>query len=103
MYESQAFKQTMREYPLVLEFYGKTDGTNEYLSDVPVQIADVQGKTVLDTLSRGPFLLARLPYGRYTIVATYRDHKQQRTVNVSPAGHARAVFIWPKGWADPGI
>jgi hypothetical protein len=92
----------MRDYPLVLEFYGKTDGTNEYLSDVPVRIADAQGKTVLDTLSRGPFLLARLPYGRYTVVATYRDHKQERTVNVSAAGHARAVFIWPKGWADSG-
>ncbi|RDJ98168.1 carboxypeptidase-like regulatory domain-containing protein [Paraburkholderia lacunae] len=92
--QARAIKDVMRDYSLVLTFVGTTQNGNEYLSDVPVTIADVNGNTVLDTKSDGPFMLASLPKGRYTITASYKGKTEQRTVNISTSQHARQVFTW---------
>lgn len=92
--QSRAIKDVMRDYPLVLTFVGTTRNGNEYLSDVPVTITDVSGNTVLDTTSDGPFMLASLPGGRYTVTASYGGKTEQHTVNVSTARHARQTFTW---------
>jgi len=92
--ESQAIKQAMPDYPLVLEFSGKTQYGNEYLAAVPVTIVDAHDKTVLQTAANGPFLLARLPAGRYTVAATYQDKTERRTIDVTPHGHVREFFLW---------
>ncbi len=92
--ESQAIKQVMPSYPLVLEFSGQTAYGNEYLSGVPVKIVDTQGKTVLKTQTDGPFLLARLPVGRYSVAATYHDQTEHRTFDLAPHSHVREFFLW---------
>jgi hypothetical protein len=93
--ESAAIKNVMRNYPLVLEFVGKTTAGNEYLADVPVQIDDVHGMALLDTNSQGPFMFVSLPNGRYTVTASYKGNRQHRVVNVAPAAHAHEMFVWP--------
>lgn len=92
--ESHAIKEAMHDYPLVLEFAGKTSYGNEYLAAVPVKIVDAHGKTVLETSARGPFLLVSLPAGRYTVTASYGERTEHRSVSVSPNGHARKFFLW---------
>lgn len=92
--ESQALRQAMPGYPLVLEFSGRTSAGNEYLADVPVKIVDAHGQTVLQAHADGPFLLARLPAGRYTVAATYRGKTEQRAIDLAAGGHLKAFFLW---------
>ncbi|MFL9959000.1 carboxypeptidase regulatory-like domain-containing protein [Paraburkholderia nemoris] len=93
--ESTAIKGEMGNYPLVLEFAGKTNAGNDYLADIPVQISDAHGTVVLDTSSRGPFILISLPNGRYTVTAIYNGKQVRRAVSVVTGAHAHEVFIWP--------
>ncbi|CAG9180799.1 carboxypeptidase regulatory-like domain-containing protein [Cupriavidus pinatubonensis] len=92
--ESQALKEAMHNYPLVLEFAGRTSDGNKYLADVPVRIFDAHGKAILETSARGPFLLVSLPAGRYTVAASYGEKTEQRSVNVLPNGHVHQLFLW---------
>jgi len=93
--ESTAIKGELGNYPLVLEFAGKTNAGNDYLADIPVQISDSHGTVVLDTSSRGPFMLVSLPNGRYTVTATYKGNEVRRAVSVVAGAHAHELFIWP--------
>jgi len=92
--QSAAMKQEMRNYPLVLEFAGHTSGGNDYLADIPVQIVDAHGNAVLSTVTRGPFLLASLPDGHYSVTATYNGLSKRRSVNVHASSHVHEVFLW---------
>lgn len=89
--EIAAMKAAAARYPLELVFVGK-DGS--YLAGNPVVVRDASGQVVLDTQSDGPFLLARLPPGRYAVKATYLDQSREQRVSVSANGHARVVFAW---------
>jgi len=44
--------------------------TGAYLADINVTIVDASNKVLLDTMSEGPWLLAKLPAGNYQISAT---------------------------------
>lgn len=92
--ESSAIKQAASQYPLELEFVRKATGRDEYVSDVKVTIKDHAGKTVLETVSGGPFLLARLPTGQFTVSAERGGEAKQRVVNIRPHGHERVMFEW---------
>jgi hypothetical protein len=51
---------------------------------------------VLDVTSDGPFLLAKLPSGEYTVKANYAGRTLEKVVHVAqPPASARAVFVWP--------
>jgi hypothetical protein len=65
-----------------------------YVSDVGVVVADAAGKTVLDTTSEGPWLLARLPAGNYQIVATFSGNPVKRQVAVGAATLNTVDFRW---------
>ncbi|MEM5338345.1 carboxypeptidase regulatory-like domain-containing protein [Paraburkholderia azotifigens] len=93
--QSAALKDVMHEYPLVLEFAGKSNQGNEYLADVPVHITDMHGTTLLNATAHGPFMLASLPNGRYKVSASYEGKTQQHVVDVTSSGHARTMFLWP--------
>ena len=93
--ESEAIKRAASKYPLALEFYMTATPRNEYLSDVSVVVKDRAGKTVLDTVSGGPFLLASLATGTYSVTATTKEgNAQRRSVEVKSGGHQRLVFTW---------
>jgi hypothetical protein len=63
-------------------------GTGEYLSDVRVIIADGRDDPVLDTVTDGPWLFARLPPGQYTIRIPDGTH---RTVAAAASGHTLSI------------
>ncbi|AXF23983.1 hypothetical protein CUJ89_26890 [Burkholderia pyrrocinia] len=92
--QSTAIKQEMGKYSLVLEFAGRTRGGNDYLADIPVQITDAHAKTVLSTVTTGPFLLVSLPDGHYSVTATYNDQIKRRSFDVHAPSHLHAVFVW---------
>ncbi|RZF27907.1 carboxypeptidase regulatory-like domain-containing protein [Paraburkholderia sp. UYCP14C] len=90
--ESTALRQARRQWPLSLQFTGP--GAS-YVADVQVRIAKAGGATVLDTTSKGPYMLVRLPQGRYTVSATYSGVTRSESVNVHGNGSARATFAFP--------
>jgi len=91
--QSQTFKSMARDYPLELMFVTK-GSPNRYLADVKVQIKDKSGNVVLDTTSNGPFLLAKVPPGKYTITAESEGGVKRQTVQVGGGKTQRAVFVW---------
>lgn len=65
-----------------------------YVSDVKVTIADAAGKSVLDTTSEGPWLLAKLPLGNYQVTATFAGNAVTRKVAVDAAKLKILDFRW---------
>lgn len=92
--QSSAIKGVMHNYPLVLEFVGRTNFGNDYLADVPVQISDTHGRNLLNVQTGGPFLLMSLPHGQYTVTAMYNGMVKHRTIDITAATHAREIFEW---------
>ena len=66
-----------------------------YLSDVDVAIKDAGGKTLIQHTAEGPFLLAKLPGGTYSVSATYDGKTQSRKIKVG-GGLRTEYFRWPK-------
>ncbi|MGF6755499.1 carboxypeptidase regulatory-like domain-containing protein [Paraburkholderia sp. GAS334] len=89
--ESTALQAAQSQWPLSLRFTGPG---SEFLADVAVKVVDAHGAEVLDTKSRGPYMLVRLRPGRYTVHATYKDSDQSKAVSVTGKGTARAAFYW---------
>ena len=68
--------------------------SGDYVSGVEVAIADAAGKTLLDTTSEGPWLLAKLPGGNYQIFATFAGMAEERTVTVGVEKLKTVDFRW---------
>ncbi|MCC8394093.1 carboxypeptidase regulatory-like domain-containing protein [Paraburkholderia sp. MMS20-SJTR3] len=89
--ESRALQAAQSEWPLTLRFTGPT---SNFLADVQVRIVDAHDGEVLNTTSRGPFMLVRLHPGRYTVHAKYNDREQTHTVTVPAHGNVKSAFVW---------
>jgi hypothetical protein len=89
--ESRALRQAQSQWPLTLRFTGPS---GQFLADVNVRIVDAHNGEVLNTTSRGPFMLVRLSPGRYTVHAKYNDREQTRTVSVPARGNVKSAFTW---------
>jgi hypothetical protein len=89
--EASALRRAQHEWPLVMRFTGPG---SEYLADVHVRIVGAHAGEILNTDSRGPYMLVRLPPGRYTIHATYNGNDQRKAVTVPERGSVRADFYW---------
>ncbi|MEX3960014.1 carboxypeptidase family protein [Trinickia symbiotica] len=93
--QAAAIKQAMHDYPLALEFVGKTKSNgNEYLADVPVKVIGTHGETMLSTDAQGPFMLLSLPKGRYVVTASHDGKTERRTVDIGSGTHAHEMFLW---------
>ena len=66
----------------------------EYLSGVKVTIADAAGKTLLDTMSEGPWFLTKLPVGKYQVAASFAGKTEKRTVSVAAQQLKTVDFRW---------
>lgn len=65
-----------------------------YVADVHVTVRDGNGQTVLDTSTRGPFLLADLPDGRYEVEAQASGQRTERvTVDVAEGDRLARTFL----------
>ncbi|WP_345796549.1 carboxypeptidase-like regulatory domain-containing protein [Castellaniella sp. MT123] len=92
--ESTSFKESMSKFPLAITFDQMEQGKGDYVANVKVAVRDGHGKDVLDTTAQGPYLLARLPAGKYQVKATYQNETQTRNVDIGRKGSEHLVFSW---------
>ena len=92
--QAAAFKQAAATYPLELRFVQKATPKDEFLAGVKVTIRDHSSKVLLNATSDGPFLLAKLPAGKYQIEADHDGVLKRHTVEIRAGKHERAVFVW---------
>ncbi len=90
--ESEAMKRAASRYSISIEMASTARPRAEYVADVKIDIRDQRGTTVLSTTSEGPFLLAKLPPGAYTISAARNGKSQERKVVVGSGPHPRVKF-----------
>ena len=88
--EQQQLLARQRDYNLKLVF---TLNEGNYIADVNVAVKDKAGKTVLEDVSGGPFFLAKLPAGQYSVIATYDGKAVTRKVSVGGGLHTEQ-FRW---------
>ena len=89
--ESQALRSAASQWPLSLRF---TARSGEFLADVHVTIEDAHGTSVLDTTSRGPYMLVKVPPGRYSVHVSHAGISKTSAVTVRASGTARTTFAW---------
>jgi len=92
--EALAMKHAESQYPLSMEFVEKAKPHDEYLAAVAVTVKDHKGKTALDTISDGPYLLADLPAGKYTVHAIYDGKTLTKDATVVKGKPQQLVFDW---------
>ncbi|HLU01040.1 MAG TPA: carboxypeptidase regulatory-like domain-containing protein [Burkholderiaceae bacterium] len=90
-----AFKQAEASYPLSLVFAEDAGGgSRPYVADVEVVIKDDSGSVVLNVPAAGPYFLAKLKPGKYSVEATYMGKTQTQEVSVGQGGATRHVMTW---------
>jgi hypothetical protein len=95
--EAAAIENASRQWPMTLEFAVKDRKHDEFAADVTVSVRDAKGNATLEATSKGPFLLAKLEPGHYTVDATFGGKTLHEKVAVKAGLPAKAVFVWPAG------
>lgn len=95
--ESGMIKAEARHWPLALEFAVRTAGRAQFAADVDVLVRDAAGHEVLRAKAEGPFLLARLEPGQYTVQATLNGQVQNKPVHIEKDRPLRLLISWPPG------
>lgn len=88
----QALKAREKEFNVKLIF---TLVEGNYLADVGVTIKDAAGRTVVEQVADGPFFMAKLPPGNYSVTADYGGKAQTRKISASAKGLHTEYFRWP--------
>ncbi len=65
-----------------------------YVADVEVWITDDNGDNILHTSANGPWLIADLPQGSYSLKATFNGQTQNHDFTVSGDESRRLVLSW---------
>jgi len=99
---SSAIERASRHWPLTLEFAVKDNTHADFAAGVKTVVRDAKGHPVLRVDSAGPFVLAKLPPGRYSVDANLGSGTRtlHRTVVVKRDQPAKAVFLWPSDAAS---
>jgi hypothetical protein len=64
-----------------------------FVGDVTVRIRDTNGRTVLDTVAKGPLLYAKLDPGTYGVSCTLNGKSQEQTAHVGQ-GQEQLKCTW---------
>ena len=91
--ERQAMQEMEGSYNLRLLFVAEAGG--EYLWGVTVEVMDGSGKTLLKAVSDGPYFLAKLSPGRYTVIAADEKRSIKKSVEIEPGKAVSERFTWP--------
>jgi hypothetical protein len=65
-----------------------------FVSDVNVKIKDAKGNVVLETVTDGPLLMAKLPTGKYTVTASKFGETKTQTVQVGAKSSKPVNIFW---------
>jgi hypothetical protein len=94
--ERAEFNALSNQFNLRLMF--AMQGSGEYLSAVRVNILDSRGGSVLSVESKGPWFLAQLPPGDYTVEVSATDQAsqqpQRQKAHIEGSGQSRLDFYW---------
>lgn len=90
--EQEYMVERQDEFNLKLVF---TLNEGNYVADVKVQLKDHAGKVLLEHSAPGPFFMAKLPTGRYTVSATYEGKTVEREVQVGENRLRTEYLRWP--------
>ncbi|MBA4143742.1 MAG: hypothetical protein H0X43_12265 [Nitrosospira sp.] len=93
--ESEAILREGNSWPLMLELAQAGSQRGVYIADVQVTIKDGSGNTVLDVNAEGPYLLVKLPPGKYSLEAMYESIKLNRNLNLQEGRNQRMTLLWP--------
>ena len=74
----------------------------KYMGPSALRIENQQGDLLLETQTKGPLFLAKMPAGRYKIHATADGKSYVRDVNVPGTGQEKLVFTWPASASSAG-
>lgn len=96
--EQNAMQAIRGDYNLHLLFSEK--GTGEYVSDVKVRITDSSGNILLESVSDGPMLFAKLKPGRYNITVDRDGQVIHKAATVGGKQRASLSFAWPQEEED---
>ena len=92
---ADAFKQAESSFPLTLVFAEDAGGgSRPYVAEVKVVVKKADGEVVLEVPSAGPYLLAKLEPGTYTVEATYMGETKTQDVNITESQSSRHVMAW---------
>ena len=86
-----------KEFNLKLVF---TLVEGNYLADIGVTVKNAAGKTVIEHTAEGPFFMAKLPAGTYSVSVVDDGKEQTRKVAVRDGRLRTEYFRWP---SKPGI
>jgi len=98
--EAQAIKRAAQDFPLELVFVERNGRKQEYLAAMPVRIVNDKGKVVFEGVSDGPYFIAKLPKGKYTVSTRWDAWSFSRPVTIGKA-RQRVVFAWGAPGAAP--
>jgi len=90
--EQEELERVKSDYNLRLLF--AVSGSGAFLAKVSVTIADDSGQVVLEAVSDGPYLYAKLPAGIYRVSADNAGKVQTRSVSVPASGGVSEGFYW---------
>ena len=69
-------------------------GSGSYVADVRVKVRDGRGELALVAESKGPWFLAELPSGTYTVEAEALGGSQRQTARIGGGRQTRLNFYW---------
>jgi hypothetical protein len=93
--EAAAIQRMSMQWPLTLEFAIKDGERADFAAGVSVTIHDSNGGAILQAVSEGPLLLARVPPGHYTVDATLGGKTLHGATHVIHGRAVKVVFVWP--------
>lgn len=75
----------------------------KFVANVHVTILNDQGEKVLETTTDGPWLIANLPAGEYTIKANFEKVTKTRHVKLHAGADQRMVLDWRPNGQTPAM
>jgi len=89
--EREQLQALEKEFNLKLVF---AQANGKYVANVRVVVSDAKGRKLLEHVANGPFFMARLPAGEYSIAATFAGSTQTRKVEVAANRLRTEILHW---------
>jgi hypothetical protein len=78
--EREQLRALEKDFNLKLVF-SAADG--KYVANVRIVVSDAKGRKLLEHVADGPFFMARMPAGEYSVAATFAGKTQTRKIGVA--------------------
>lgn len=93
--EVEAIKAESKNWGLQITFTEKVDNRFPWVSDVDLKIEQEKGtEPLLKIVTDGPYVLAKLPSGKYKITASYLGKTLTKTVTINNKATQRISMVW---------